>query len=67
MEPRRVDVRHVERRDGRQLGAAVAFQRRDAEAVVEGLGEVLAQLLGAHDHAAQLRETRGLDAAQVGG
>ena len=55
-----VDVGHVDGDDRRHLGAAVAFEQVDAELLLERRGDRLAQLLGADDRVAQVRELLGL-------
>ena len=49
------------------LGAAVAFQQFDAELFAEGVGDGLAEFLGAHQHVAQAGEFLRGALAGVGG
>ena len=51
---------------GRTFGAAVAFERTNAEAVLESESEGLGQFFGADNHELQAAEIFGQAAARVG-
>ena len=53
------EIGDVDGHHGRHLGAAVAFQELDAEFFAEGVGDGLAEFLGAHQDVAQAGEFLG--------
>ena len=61
----RAEVARVDGNDRRALGAAVAFERADAEAVLEREREALRQFFGADDHELQAAEIFRRAAAHV--
>ena len=61
-----LEVGRVDRDHRRHLGAAVAFEQLDAELLAKGVGDRLAQLLGAHQHVAQRGELLAGALARVG-
>ena len=61
------EIGNVDGHHRRHLGAAVAFEQFDAEFFAEGVGDGLAEFLGAHQDVAQAGEFLGGALAGVGG